>query len=285
MDRTGTLWERGRRAWPGIGLTRSEFEAAVGCGAEAQSLAALRSLNVEDLFLAVACGKADDAALAAFEDRVMPAVDGALRRAEASESEIDEVKQALRERLFVPVGGKPPRIVAYRGRGRLRAWLQVAAIRTLSNLRRSRAAEVASKRGSLPELIVTREDPELARLEQGYRQQFERALARAVECLKDDERTLLRRYWVEGMVSEELAGLYGVHRATVSRWLIRAQKSLADATHEQLRLELDLSEGGLDSVMRLIRSRLDASLFRLLREADEAEEETSSPRARERTSA
>ena len=86
-----------------------------------------------DVELARACARADPAALAAFE-QVLGAVRPAIASLGASAAEIDEVLQRVRVQLLV---GDPPGIAGYAGRGELRAWVRVIAVRETVRLRKS----------------------------------------------------------------------------------------------------------------------------------------------------
>jgi len=63
----------------------------------------------------------------------------------------------------------------------------------------------------------------------------------------------------------EMGALYGVHRATAARWAVAAQEALLEKTRRRLTERLRLTHSQLDSVLRLISSKLDINLSRLLR--------------------
>ncbi len=54
-------------------------------------------------------------------------------------------------------------------------------------------------------------------------------------------------------------------RATAARWVASARQDLLDGTKAQLARELALSGEEVESVIRVVRSRLDLSVERLLR--------------------
>ena len=82
-------------------------------------------------------------------------------------------------------------------------------------------------------------------------------------------RNLLRLHHLGGATLEQLAAMYGVHRATAVRWLADARAALARGTRRRLTASLDVSPAELDSILAMIGSRLEASVGRLL--ADDGE--------------
>ncbi len=86
----------------------------------------------------------------------------------------------------------------------------------------------------------------------------------AVAGLGDRERILLRQHVVEGVPSTQLASLYQVHRATVSRWIVVAQETLLDSTRQRLVQRLQITAEELNSVLRLIQSQFETGIGDLL---------------------
>ena len=65
---------------------------------------------------------------------------------------------------------------------------------------------------------------------------------------------------------DHIGKVYDVHRATAARWLTRARESLFEMTRSHLRAELGLDDDEFQSLVRLVRSRLDVSVCRILAE-------------------
>lgn len=76
---------------------------------------------------------------------------------------------------------------------------------------------------------------------------------------------MLRQHVLDGMTIGQLGALYRMHRTTTARTLEQARRFLLAATRSHMRAELDVSSTELDSILRLIRSRLDGSLRGLRR--------------------
>ena len=68
---------------------------------------------------------------------------------------------------------------------------------------------------------------------------------------------------------DAIGAAFGVHRATAARWLLRAREALVAQTRARLASRLSMTVTEIDSVIELVQSRLDASVVRYLRQADE----------------
>jgi RNA polymerase sigma-70 factor, ECF subfamily len=218
-----------------------------------------------EIGLAFACGRGDDKALAHFERVFSPTIDAVLRRFRNVPTPADDLVQLLRERLFV--GGGKPKILDYSGQGFLENWLRVTALRTFTD-----AARAAPKRESaFPDALLEvddGEDVELAFLKRHYRSEFKEAFEQAVVTLESGTRNLLRQSVVQRLNIDQIGALYGVHRATAARRLERAKEDLLVATRTRLMERLAVDRDELESIMGLIRSRLDVSVGRVLQKSD-----------------
>jgi RNA polymerase sigma-70 factor (ECF subfamily) len=255
------LLERGRTRWPLLPLEPELFAGEIA--ARVPSLAALGSLLVEDLHLAIACVHGVRGAHASFDAEFLAtgALAGALRRIDPSPAFIDEVRQMVRERLFVP---PPGHIVDYGGKGSLAAWTRVTAVRVALNLRPRRIEVQEQSEGSQAATI----DPELRFLQQKYGRQFEEAVAVSFAKLDDQQHTLLRLQLVDGLGIPQIAALFHVDRTTISRRLAACRDVLITHAHASLRESLGLSPESFASLARLLTSQLHLSVSRLLKERD-----------------
>jgi RNA polymerase sigma-70 factor, ECF subfamily len=171
----------------------------------------------------------------------------------------DDVKQQLRRGLLVGDAGRPG-ILEFSGRGELRRWLRVLAVRWAVALRRRARREMPSEDWLLERALVPAEHPEMAYLKSFYRREVADAIGQALLALSAHERTLLRQSFVDGLSIDALAALHGIHRATAARWLARAQKALSKETRALLTRRLKVQPAELRSILDLIRSGLQLSL-------------------------
>jgi RNA polymerase sigma-70 factor, ECF subfamily len=253
--------------WPDITVDDAPFAAfAAARVLEARDLAAaLRALPAGDLLLAYGCASGDRTAQVAF-DHLLDEVDAAAIAVRAPRDTIDEVKQMLRAQLLVARADKPPAIAGYAGRGSLRAWLRITATRELVRQIKKQLRDVPLEQAILDQ--PGEGDPVLERLKAEYRAEFAASLGEALIDLDARERTLLRLSVLDQLGIDEIGTIYAVHRATAARWLIKARAALVEATQRRLAGRLKLGEDEVGSVIRMIQSRLDVSVERLLDEAE-----------------
>lgn len=229
--------------------------------AEACRQRGAREEHVGELFLAWAAGRGDTVALHRVEQLIAPEADNAARRLDRAPVFADEVRQAVRVRLLVAEAGKV-RIDGYAGRGPLRGWIGVAALRVALNLKRGTRP---ASHDLLAELVSGENDPELRHLKTLYRAEFRDALEAALLALPERQRAVLRLTYVDGLKLNQLARLYDVHETTASRWVSRAAAEVAEDARRRLMARLTLSPSSLDSVARMVLSNLDFSIARVLR--------------------
>jgi RNA polymerase sigma-70 factor (ECF subfamily) len=258
-----------RAAWPDVAFDADKLVELVGARLTGDDLAtALAAAPASDLALAAACIAQEPTAHAAF-DAILHEVDAAGASTKASRDQVDEVKQLLRVQLLVATD-KPPGISGYRGRGPLRGWVRITATRELIRHKKKQIRDVPGDDG-LGELLVKgaagEADPILEKLKNEYRDEFAGALREAVADLTAEDRILLRQQIVDEMSIDEVGAAYGVHRATAARWLNRARGALVGTTHKRLAERLKMPVDQVESVIRLVQSRLDVSVIRFLRES------------------
>jgi RNA polymerase sigma-70 factor len=253
----------GRAAWPSLNLTPERFvrHVAERLTPEPTLDGALAALHAADLYLACACTDGLPEALALFERDYLSSVGSHLLRIDRSPAFADEVRQLLREKLLLPLGG-PPRIGEYTGRGALASWVHVATIRTALNLRRGDKKQVDASEAESQQLLP---DPELQFIKQRYQADFRMAFQAAIDGLEADQRLLLRLHFLDGLTTSQIGALHQVDKSTVSRWLATARRTLFEETQRLLRERLSLESSELDSLMGLVQSQLDVSLERVLR--------------------
>ncbi len=259
-----------RARWPEATLTDEAFATALATRLTTQKdlATALARLRIEDLFLALWCTSGDARAIAAFEHVHRADLDAVLGRFRRLAVTADELRQTLRIKLFVASQRRAPRIADYSGFGFLQNWLRVTALRALVDIARSERARKIEVLLSDDELLGL---PEIgADLASRYsRDQVGRAIkqafARAVASLAPRQRNFLRHAQVDGLTLDQIAALYGIHRATVARTLAQARAELTAATRKALAAQLGVSDEAIDSVVRAADSRIDLSLSRVLK--------------------
>lgn len=254
-------WAAVREAWPQLVDAPAGFFARVLPRVAGE--APLAEVVWADLALADACLRGLPAALTAFEEQHGAALEGALAAAGLPAETRGEALQRLRLRLLVAEEGAP-RLASYAGRGSLRAWLKVAAVREALMLVRAagrRAAhEVAVDDAALLEGAALADDPELLMVRERCREALREAFTAAIDALDSRERTLLRLSLRDRLGVEQLGALFRVHRATAARWLAAVRTKLHAAVRSRLAARLNIGTGEVESIIRAVGSRIDLSL-------------------------
>jgi RNA polymerase sigma-70 factor (ECF subfamily) len=267
------LWAivaEGRAAWPGFAVDARDVVGFIARQATADLAdAALDGLRPADLYLACACARQVPGAIAAFDRDYMREVDVALTRMRIGPPRLHDVKQLVRQRLFV--GGSPGqpaapgKITEYGGRGDLRRWVRSVGVRTcLNELRKGRREILVDDEQLIAQHAIATDDPEIEYMKRTYAHEFRAAFGEALAQLGAREQTLLRYHHVDGLNIDEIGAIYRIHRVTAFRWIEKAKELLARSTLEILRGRLQLPASELDSVLRMIRSQIHLSLARHL---------------------
>ena len=257
---------RARTAWPELRVDLAAFFAHVAThwpDDGARTAASLAALEVEDLYLAFACTQDDARALRAFERELEGELRAAFAKLRIEPSRRDDARQQLWEKLFV--GAPRPRILDYSGRSRLKFWFRVTVLRALlDDVRSQKRSRERPDEDLLLGAASSEPNPEIEHLKRLYRKQFNSAFEEAVNGLRPEDRNVLRCSYAQRMTIDEIAAAFGIHRATAARRVNSARDNLLGETRRRLSQQLALSSRDLDSMFRLIESRLDISVGRLL---------------------
>ena len=262
----GDAWRAAREVWRGVDVSLERFATHVIQRLPDHLAAdvAVARLATTDLYLACACAHGDARGIAAFDAHVLDVVAPALQRLRMAPDVAAEVAQRLRRNLLVADGALPT-IVQFAGRGDLRGWVRVIAVREALAMVREGCKDQPLSDEALARIVSPEADPEEAYLKAAYRDEFRRAFEQALSELEDRDRLLLRQQFVDGLTIDQVADVYRVHRATAARWLERARERVAARTRALVRARLGVHSADVDSILRLIRSRVSLSLGGLLR--------------------
>jgi RNA polymerase sigma-70 factor (ECF subfamily) len=254
----------GRATWPTVADDPDRYLrqlAAVVARRDTESAErVVRTVPAADLYLAAACAGGDAHAIAVFRDQLLVPLAPHLARLGLPPSVVDETRQRVMEMLFVAAPGGAPQIAGYTGRGRLHSWVRSIAVRTGRRL----MGQTAGGDDDLERIPAMSDDPQLEVLRRRYAGSFRDALVAAITGLGERERNLLRQYHIDQLSIDQLAALYRVHRATAARWVIAARAAVLEATRARLVSDLGIDASEVDSIIRLVRSRIDLTLRDLL---------------------
>jgi RNA polymerase sigma-70 factor (ECF subfamily) len=226
-------------------------------------LEGLTRIHVVDLALASYALAGNRAAQNELGGRTLARIPLFVARIDRSPSFADEVRQELSKKLLLPSEDGPPKLVSYTGRGPLEAWVRVAALRVAQNMKRGKASQSMDEVGE--HLAAPTEDPELRLLKKRYSAEFTDAFRTVLVGLEPDERNVLRLHYIDGLSIDQVGQAYQVSRATAARWLASARQKIVEETMRRLRERLGQSAPNAQSLLSLVKSQLDVSLFKVLK--------------------
>lgn len=208
-------------------------------GATAQEIGDfLDTVRADDLCLAVACERGDDAAWHDLMEQYRPTVLSAARNASASEDAAEELAQSvwaelygLRARADGRAAGK---LAYYSGCGSLGGWLRAVVGQLAVDRHRKSARLVQTEEASeFDRLVQAHEsgednfnvapapDPEHALARRETIEALHNALTQVINELGAEDRLLIKLYYFDGLRLREAGAVLGVHEATASRRLTR----------------------------------------------------------------
>ncbi len=254
------IWQAAQARSPSIELA---------CAAFVTRASALPRVDVaqhaDDLYLALACLTNDRNAIAVFEQRVLAPAVLAVRKIDSADAFVDEVRQALRDKLLF--NGGQPKLLDYQARGPLAAWARMVAVRLAFTLKRRTKVTV-----SVDDWIagaVASGTPYVDVMKQQQIDLFTQALSAAATELEPRLRAVLRMHFKDGLSIDQIGEVYQVHRATTARWLVQAKASWFAKTRSHMMKQQALSDTEYQQLAHEVQSRLDLSLSKLLPAATE----------------
>lgn len=265
-ERLDRILSEMRETWPEFTVDSLEFMSYLAGhvpdhGDPVESLANMRT---GDLYLAAACLNGDEGAVRVFVDRYYAVMERALSGLRQDPGWVDDIKQVVYQKLFVAGPDSQGTIGQYDGRGDLKSWVKVVAVRTALNAMRRKKKERPLSPEILSEAAGKELSPETGYLKRVYTERLKEAFQQALGAITHKQRNLLRYHYLEGLTVDEIAGLYRVHKATVSRWLADTRDRLLTGTRTVLARRLKVDGAEIDSIMRLVQSRLELSIRRFL---------------------
>jgi RNA polymerase sigma-70 factor (ECF subfamily) len=242
----------GGAVWPDVPLSADAFADHV---TRLKVAAADLGLHGADLYLACACSLGLPAALKAFERQLFPIVERHIKRQGLARSGGEDVSQQLRIWL---IGERPPRIASYAGRGQLIGWLKIVSTRRALRMAVQNAADLlVSDRVSPMRLPSPMIDPEASAVRRRHQIGYQQALDDSLNALSPRARAVLRLHYLEGHNIDAIGRVYGVHRATVARWLTAIQGTVLT----RIRDHLPLSKRPTTSEFRHLTEDVRADLY------------------------
>jgi RNA polymerase sigma-70 factor (ECF subfamily) len=247
-------FEQGRATWPSVSLPVERFASRV---AELNVNPDDLSRQAGDLFLAVACADHEPAALRCFESDFISQIPRQIARFALSDDQVDEVRQRIRIKMML---SNPPGISRYRGEGPLSALLYVTAIRVA--LDAAMIKPVGDE--ALLELAAADAGTEIEVARNLYGERFREALEQSFGALSVRDKAILQFHVVDGLNIDAIGAIYGVHRATVARWLVAIRARVFAHLKNTFALKWKMSTSELRSLTVVMREHIHISAARVL---------------------
>ena len=201
------------------------------------------SLNCDDLCLAVACARGDEAAWADFYRDYRSYLVNIARTMTQDAGAAEQLADSTFAELYglrESAGMRVSKFSFYSGRGSLRGWLRAVVFQLSADQHRQTSRLVQTEEPEDIERLASAEAaeravaPEVPFVNDRYRNGVADALRRAIGELEARERLLLAYYYYEEMTLREIGQLFDVHEATISRWLTKVQKRLRKLVEKSL---------------------------------------------------
>lgn len=240
----------------------------------------LSLIKADELCLALACEKGDEAAWLDFETTHRHSMIAAARSLTRDDAEAEDLVQFVYGELYgIRQDGERrlSKLAHYSGRGSLGGWLravvyqcfidrkrvtarfeQVEEVEEFDRLARNSAVQGHSGISAPPPRPDQLEDRQL-------REVTETALTRALATLEPRDRLLLSYYYFDDLKLREIGQLMGVHEATISRWVARAQRDIRRRTEEILQRDFGMRRRQIAECLELA-ARSEVDLRDLLRD-------------------
>jgi RNA polymerase sigma-70 factor (ECF subfamily) len=244
--------------WPRVDFDAAAFEAFVSGRAIDQANMSIE--RGEELALAHACLEHRFGALEALEAACGATMREAIARAGVADP--DEVLQLVRLRLFTASPLRPAKIGEFRGEGALAAWLRTVALRVA--LSTHTPDDPADDEAQLRRLVLDLPSPEAVAIRAEAREALKAAMRAAIGQLDARAKTIVKLAGVDGLSLEQIGVVYGVHKATVSRWLSAIRTQLKRSADEHLHGQLGLTPSELRSLTGEVGSQLELSISKVL---------------------
>jgi RNA polymerase sigma-70 factor, ECF subfamily len=239
------------------------------------------SLNAEDLCLALACAKGDEKAWEDFFrdyrgylvniSRTMTQDAGAAEQlADSTFAELYGLRESEGRRIS--------KFTFYSGRGSLRGWLRAVVFQLSADSHRQTSRFVQTEEPDDMERLAHAAEPpqntpttEIAFIRERYKTSATDALRQAIEALDGRERLLLVYYYYDELTLKEIAQMFDVHEATVSRWITKVQKHTRKLVEKSLMRDHNFNRQEVSEAIALAAEEMDISVREYLYESAERE--------------
>jgi RNA polymerase sigma-70 factor len=250
----------------------------------------LRSIQINDLFLALACSNGSERAWWEFDQQHRSYLERVSRHLASSDLNAQEVVDLVYVELYgtrVVEGERVSKFATYSGKGSIRGWLRTVIWHSLVDLHRASHDSVSldemtenvgegHAHSNFAEMDLGGEDQMVDHVtRERYRNATVAAIQDSFSSLEDHEKLLLLYYHVENLKLREIARLVEVptsplrnwfqrksaarernpkskiHESTIMRWLDKTYKKILKSFQEELNSKHKLKTEEIDICVRL----------------------------------
>ncbi len=240
----------------------------------------LDALHADDLLLVVACERGDETAWNDLMEGYRATVLSAARGASGGAAEAEELAQSVWAELYglrLRADGSPAgKLAYYSGCGSLGGWLR-AVVGQLAVDRHRRTSRFVQTEEATDFDRLTSEnaqedhfrptpspDPERALAHREAAQAVEESLGRSISELADEDRLLVKLYYVDGLRLKEAGAVLGVHEATASRRLSRVHTEIRRQVESILVGERGWTREETGARLSEVAARLETDLSKMM---------------------
>lgn len=237
----------------------------------------LDSLNLEDLCLAVACAKGDDAAWTYFFQDYRSYLVNIARAMTQDAGAAEQLADSTFAELYglrESNGARVSKFSFYSGRGSLRGWLRAVVFQLSADSHRQSSRFVQTEEPEDMDRLVQNASTidrapanELGFIGERYRTAVKDALGRAISELEPRERLLLAYYYYDELTLREIGRMFEVHEATISRWLTKVQKRIRKLVEKGLARDHGFNRREVSEAIELAAEKMDINVREYLYEA------------------
>ncbi len=236
----------------------------------------LASLNSDDLALAIACARGDEAAWADFYRDYRSYLINIARTMTQDAGAAEQLADSTFAELYglrESAGVRVSKFSFYSGRGSLRGWLRAVVFQLSADHHRQTSRLVQTEEPEDIDRLASASAvehpvvPEVSFVNDRYRVGVADALRRAIQELESRERLLLAYYYYEEMTLREIGQLFDVHEATISRWLTKVQKRVRKLVEKGLARDHGFNRREVAEAIQLAAEEMNHSVREYLFDA------------------
>lgn len=242
----------------------------------------LKTLVLDDLFLATACAEGDNQAWQIFKNQYQNFIYEIALRYLKNQHQASELANSLYADLYFSSDDTSSKIASYNGLGSLKGWLRVIIYRKVVDRHRhlSKINEVslspAEPKDDDDKLHFeqtlandVQKEPDQQYFRNKYKNMFQKIVPQAIKQLTSKEKFILDCYYLKNLKEKEIADVYGVHESTASRWLAKARQNMRTTIEKMMYTQFNLTKKDTAEYFMMVLKDLELNLTAAFRKDDQ----------------